>query len=446
MRTCTQPSPKCPKVRPSRPCSAISAAKSRRYAPRCRGGTAASSQPGQAGAPAGVRPPRPAPSSRMRHSARAGAPVTTSASRQPASAMSRSAAARASASVSPAVSTNSQASPRGSAGTAAAPRRARKTSTSRASMPSSATGRCGSSPGTASAAAGMLGVAEHGQGHRLRRRDQPDGRAEDHAERAFGAGQELREIRAVLRQQVLQGVAGHLPGEPAELGADHAEVRRDQGVERGPDRPGGGQAVTVQAPRCEPIPGGGQQVQAHDVVGGAAVPQGARAAGVVADRAADARPRMRGRVRTEPQPVPGRGRGDVVQDRAGLDDRGARLGVDREHPVQVPGEVEHDAGADRVARGGGAAAPAGDRHADLGGDVQRGGRLLDVPGEDDHARHDAVVRRVGGVLGPPPGRVVNLAQPGVAQRRGQVMRRHGRRRHALRTCCGHARMLSRERD
>ena len=135
----------------------MSAAKSRRYAPSCRGGTAASSQPGQAGASAGVRLPRPAPSSRTRHSARAGAPVTTSESRQPASAMSRAAAARASASVSPAVSTNSQACPRGRAGTAASPRRARNTPTSRASIPSSATGRCGSSPGTASADSGMPG-------------------------------------------------------------------------------------------------------------------------------------------------------------------------------------------------------------------------------------------------------------------------------------------------
>ena len=214
-------------------------------------------------------------------------------------------------------------------------------------------------------------------------------------------------------------------------------MRRDQGVERGTDRPGDGQAITVQAPRREPLPRGGQQVQAHHVVGRAAVPQGPRAAGVVANRAADARPRVRGRVRAEPQPVPSRGRRDVVQDRAGLDDRGARLGVYREHPVQVPGEVEHDAGADRVARGRGAAAPAGDRHSGPPGDVQRGGRLLDVPREDHHARHDPVVRRVGGVLGPPPGRVVNLAQPGRVQCGGQVTWRHGQRRHAPGACGGH---------
>ena len=71
--------------------------------------------------------------------------------------MSRSAAARASASVSPAVSAKIQAWPRGRAGTAAAPRRARTTSASRASIPSSATGWCGSRPGTASAASGVPG-------------------------------------------------------------------------------------------------------------------------------------------------------------------------------------------------------------------------------------------------------------------------------------------------
>src|SRR2546422_2290612 len=55
-----------------------------------------------------------------------------------------------------------------------------------------------------------------------------------------------------LFRSVLQGVAGDLPGEPAELGADHAEVRPDQRVERGADRPGGGQAVPAHVPRREP--------------------------------------------------------------------------------------------------------------------------------------------------------------------------------------------------
>ena len=43
---------------------------------------------------------------------------------------------------------------------------------------------------------------------------------------ALGAGQEPRDVEAVLGQQVLQAVAGHLAAEAAELGADGAQVRR----------------------------------------------------------------------------------------------------------------------------------------------------------------------------------------------------------------------------
>ena len=86
--------------------------------------------------------------------------------------MRRSAAATASADVSPAVSTNSQPRPRGSSGTAAAPRRARNTSTIRESMPSIATGWCDSRAGTASRGLGHARVAEHGQRHGPRRAHQ----------------------------------------------------------------------------------------------------------------------------------------------------------------------------------------------------------------------------------------------------------------------------------
>ena len=267
------------------------------------------------------------------------------------------------------------------------------------------------------------GVAEHGQRHRLRRGHQRDRRAGDDAERALSAGQEPGQIRAVLRQQVLQGVAGYLPGEPAELGADQGQVRRDQGVEPGADRAGRGQAAAPGAPRRQLLPRAGQHVQAHHVVGRTAVPQGPRAAGVVADRAADGGPRVGGRIGAEPQPVGGRGGGDVIQGRARFGDRGAGLRVHRQHAVQVPGKVQHDTGADRVARGGRAAAPAGERHAELRRDLQSGGRLVGVPGKGDHARQHAVVGRVGGILRPAAGRVVHRGQARGPQRGGQLTRR-----------------------
>ena len=122
------------------------------------GGTAASSQPAQAGAPAGLRPPNPAPSSRMRQMAAASAGsarTRLAVASPPAVATSRPAAASASAAVAPASSTSSQPPPSGSSGTAR-PRR-RTTSTMRASMPSRATGRRGRTVPTASAAVAMSG-------------------------------------------------------------------------------------------------------------------------------------------------------------------------------------------------------------------------------------------------------------------------------------------------
>ena len=83
---------------------------------------------------------------------------------------------------------------------------------------------------------------------------------------------------------------------------------------------------------------------------------------------------------------------------AGLDDRGPRLGVDGEHAVQVPGEVEHEPRPDGVAR---------HRRARRRGEVsgtpvsrataRRGGNLVDMPRADHGERRDPVQRRVGGV-------------------------------------------------
>ncbi len=275
------------------------------------------------------------------------------------------------------------------------------------------------------------GVAEDGEGHGVRRPDQAHGGGGDDAQGAFAAGQEPGQVGAVLRQQVLQAVAGHLPGEPAELGADQGQPVVDQAGQGGADRPCCVFGCVfdcvfgcVFAARWQLLTGGGQQVQADYVVGGAAVAQRPRAAGVVADRAADAGPGVRGGVGAEPQPVLRGGRGDVIQDRARFGGRGASLGVDGQHPVEVAGEVQHDAGADRVARDGGAAAPAGDRHLVLSRHGQRGGGLLGMPGEGHHGGHDPVVGGVGGVLRPPPRRVVGTGQTGGAQRGGQLPRRH----------------------
>ena len=75
---------------------------------------------------------------------------------------------------------------------------------------------------------GHVGVAEHRQRGRAGRGDQADGGLQGQREGALGAGQELGDVDAVLRQQVLERVAGHLAGEPAELGPDRGQIAVDQ--------------------------------------------------------------------------------------------------------------------------------------------------------------------------------------------------------------------------
>lgn len=78
---------------------------------------------------------------------------------------------------------------------------------------------------------GQRGEAEHDQRGVGRLRGKPDGGSAHHGEGAFGADQEARHVEAALGQQVFQRVAGHLPAEATELGADHAQVGQHQLVQ-----------------------------------------------------------------------------------------------------------------------------------------------------------------------------------------------------------------------
>ena len=256
-------------------------------------------------------------------------------------------------------------------------------------MPSTASGGWSSRAGTASAAVRHVGVAEDGEGRGRRLLDQPDGGAEDHAAGALGTDQRLRQVAAALGQQVLEGVAGHLPPEAAELGADRAAMPGENRLHRRCGRARTGQQT---------LPGAVDDVQLHHVVRSSAVGQRVRTAGVVTDHAADGAAGVRGRVRPEAQPVR-RGRPlQGVQHDPRLHDGGPGLGIEVQEPVEMPAEVEYHPGADRVARDGGARAAHGQRHAVGPAHVQGGRDLLDGVREGDHRRHHPVVRCVGGVL------------------------------------------------
>ena len=86
-----------------------------------------------------------------------------------------------------------------------------------------------------------------------------------------------------------------------------------------------------------------------NVVHGAAVTQSARAACVVADHLPNRAPAVRGRIGAEPKTARRRGALQVVQNDTGLHDSCRRRGIDIVNSVQVTGEIQHDAGAHRIA-------------------------------------------------------------------------------------------------
>ena len=109
----------------------------------------------------------------------------------------------------------------------------------------------GSTRGMASAASAMRAIADHDERGVRQVGDEPDARAGDDGEGTLAADEETGDVEAVLGQQVLEAVAGNLPAEPAELGADDAEIGRAPvpGVRQGPaSRDGGLRQATVARP------------------------------------------------------------------------------------------------------------------------------------------------------------------------------------------------------
>ena len=124
-------------------------------------------------------------------------------------------------------SANSQPPPAGRLGVAGS-----AVATIRSPSPSQATSPWASRPGTASAASAMSAYPSTASARAGASSTSRTVGLEHHREGALAADQEAVEPAAVLGQQVLEGVAGHLPAEPAELGAHERQVLVDQRVER----------------------------------------------------------------------------------------------------------------------------------------------------------------------------------------------------------------------
>ncbi|CAM5586350.1 hypothetical protein SANTM175S_01487 [Streptomyces antimycoticus] len=93
-------------------------------------------------------------------------------------------------------------------------------------------------------------------------------------------------------------------------------------------------------------------------------------------------------------------RTEVVEDRAGLDDGGPPLGVERDDAAHMAGEVEDDAESGGLSCDRGPGAARDHRHPALPADGQHRRHIVRVPGRDHSVRHPSVVRRVHGHQGP----------------------------------------------
>ncbi len=325
--------------------------------------------------------------------------------------------ARASASSAPVVSTNSQPSPRGSV-RHRRPRRAGRERPGPAERP------CPRSP-PAGAAAGPAPRRRRPACRRSRARparprrgvgDQADGGLQRHRQRALGADQEPGQVAAVLGQQLLERVARNLTAEAPELGADHAPAGRAPA--RRASASSGRTGDRSSAPAVKRVAVGGQHVE-RDArcrsCGRSPAPASRR-------RCCRAQPPIVARECVDgsgPNRSPCGRPAAVIASRIAPGSTIARpsLGVDRDHPVEVAREVQHDARSDGVAgdgRPGAAGRSSGDGQ--VAADRERGHDLVDMTREDHDLRDDPVVRGVRRVLRPSAGRVVDRADAGRAQR------------------------------
>ena len=273
------------------------------------------------------------------------------------------------------------------------------------------------------------GIAGHGQHPRGGGPDQVHGGFQHGDAAALGAGQRPGQVEAVLRQQLVQVVAGHPPGQLGGPGADQPGVAVGQGRQLAVDPaflPGpltaGGHLVRGGGAGREPGAVVGHDVQLTYVVHGLAPGHRVRAAGVVADHPAERAAIMRGRIGPEGEAVRRGRRAQVVQHHPGLDPRRGQVRVDAEHGPQVPGEVDDHGLVDRLAADARGGAARQHRHVVLPADLQRGQYVAGINGLNDPDRDMPVV---GGVRGehrpasgvetdptPHPGRQVSRQGPG----------------------------------
>ncbi len=271
-----------------------------------------------------------------------------------------------------------------------------------------------------------VGEAQHQDHPRLRTGHQPRlGFQRDDAG-AFAADQRARDVEAVFRQQLIEVVAGDAALDFRETRANQVGVLVAQVAQPAVDLA----AAAAGADDAHQFVFGGradgqtqavigQDVQRLDVVDGLARHHRMRAAGIVADHAAQRAAAVGRRIRAEGQRMFLRGVAQRVADRAGLDTRGFCRRIDFEHAVQVFRGVDDHGDVDALAVLRSAAAAGQDRRAELAADIDCFDDVPDAARQYHADGNLAVIRGVGGIGRPRGGVETDFAGDAALQLFGQ---------------------------
>ncbi len=243
--------------------------------------------------------------------------------------------------------------------------------------------------------------AEHDQAQPARARHELERGAERDCERAFGARDRARQVKAVFRQELVEIVARDAPRDFREPLTDAIAVaiaqyaeRRDQRRAPAVIRDASGRAGCTKA---EPRAVVEHDLHRREVVGGFAVGGRMRAAGVIADHPADRASIFGRRIGREEQAL-SRERGvEMTLHHARLNDSQPPRGIDTLNRVHVFGEVEHQGGVAGLTGKARASAAREHRHRVLARQRQRIEDVALVARDDDPERDAPIVRRVGRV-------------------------------------------------
>lgn len=249
-------------------------------------------------------------------------------------------------------------------------------------------------------------VAQHDHRAFRQHRHQFQFRAQDGDQRRFAADEQSGDVETVFGQQRVEVVARHPARDVREPAADLVGVFVAQPAQLPVDR-GAPVAVVldlgvlVVARFAAPEPGSVRQqhFEPHDVVHDLAGALRGRAAGVVADHAAESAVHVRGGLGTEPQPGVRELPVEVVQHDSRLHDASAVVGIHRFQLGAVLRPVEHHSGVGALAREARPAASRKHRRTEFPRYGQRFDAVVRGARHDDTDGDLAEIGRVGGVGG-----------------------------------------------